>query len=107
MSVVKFNMLIVSFCRANKLELKKEFQFCKGRRWKADYYIPELNVLIEYEGLGVGRNKFRAGGHQTVKGYTANCDKYNRASMLGYKLIRYTALNFGNVNDDLNYFLSL
>ena len=73
--------------------LVHEFQFDPTRKWRADHYIPELNVLIEYEGLGVGRNKNRSGGHQTVKGYTANFEKYNRASMLGFWLLRYTALN--------------
>lgn len=107
MSATKFNMLITNFCKVNGLELSKEYRFAKPRRWKSDYYIPKLNVLIEYEGLGVGHNKSKSGGHQTVKGYTANCEKYNQANLRGFILLRYTALNFYEVHYDLNYLIYL
>jgi len=93
--------------KMHRFTLVHEYQFDPCRKWRSDFYIPELNVLIEYEGLGVGLNKNRPGGHQTVKGYTANCEKYNRASLLGFKLLRYTALNYHDVFKDLEYLLSL
>lgn len=103
----KLNLLIKQACKSNRLTLIEEFRFHDLRRWRSDWFIPELNVLIEYEGLGVGANKSRSGGHQTVKGYTANCDKYNAASLAGFKLLRYTALNYNQVHDDLKYLLHL
>jgi hypothetical protein len=107
MSVKLLDILIVNFCKTNNFELTREYQFDNSRKWRSDYYIPKLNLLIEYEGLGVGRNKTRSGGHQTVKGYTGNCEKYNKASLLGYRLLRYTALNYGSIVSDLEFLLSL
>jgi hypothetical protein len=98
MSSNKLDLLLTYFCKDNGWTLEREFLFDPNRRWRSDFYIPELNCLIEYEGL-VASGK---GGHQTMKAYTNNCDKYNRASLLGFKLLRYTALNFRNVEFDLN-----
>lgn len=86
--------------------LVHEYQFDPSRKWRADHYIPELNVLIEYEGMGRGKYG-TLGGHQTINGYSANCEKYNRASLLGFRLLRYTALNYNQVHDDLKYLLNL
>jgi len=100
MSSNKLDLLLTYFCKENGWTLVKEFRFDPNRRWRSDFYI-EANghkVLIEYEGL-VASGK---GGHQTMKAYTNNCDKYNRASLLGFKLLRYTAINFRNVEFDLN-----
>ena len=106
MSKPKFNLILTNYCRNNKINLISEFRFDLKRRWLADYYIPSLNVLIEYEGMG--RGKFGTmGGHQTIDGYTNNCEKYNAASIGGYKLLRYTAKNYGSVLDDLDKLLSL
>lgn len=34
-----------------KLGFKKEKYFVPGRDFRADYYVPSLNLLIEYEGI--------------------------------------------------------
>jgi hypothetical protein len=96
----KLNLLIKQVCKLHNLTLIEEFRFNDLRRWRADWFIPELNVLIEYEGMGRGKYG-TLGGHQTIDGYTANCDKYNAASIAGFVLLRYTARNYGNVLDDL------
>jgi hypothetical protein len=83
---------IVKFCKDNKYELIQEYRFNPERRWKADYFITDLNCLIEFEGMG-GRAKGGIGGHQTLNGYTKNCDKYNSACLLGFNLLRFTAAN--------------
>jgi hypothetical protein len=46
------------------------------------------------------------GGHQTLTGYTANCEKYNRASLMGFKLLRYTAKNSKDLLNDLKFLLN-
>lgn len=89
-----------------KLGLKviPEYAFVPGRRFKSDWFIPSKNILIEYEGLIFANNKKGStgkSGHTTVTGYTSNCDKYNFAAKLGYHLLRYTALNFKNIEQDL------
>lgn len=89
---------LIKFTQDNNLTLVKEYRFDPNRRWKSDYFIPEINCLVEYEGL-VHSGK---GGHQTKKGYTNNCEKYNRACLLGFKLLRYTSLNTNDCLKDLN-----
>lgn len=78
----------------------KEYRFSK-RRFRADYFVKDLNLLIEYEGLGRKGDKNKMGGHQTLKGFTSNCTKYNLACTKGFRLLRYTALNFEDFENDL------
>lgn len=61
--------------------LEKEYPFCPGREWRADYRVGPW--LIELEG-GV----WSGGRHTRGKGFTEDCFKYNAAAMLGYKVIR-------------------
>ena len=88
MSATTLGLIIKDFCNKNNLTFVTEFKFCETRRWRSDFYIPELNTLVEYEGL----TSSYKGGHQSKIGYTNNCEKYNQASLLGFKLLRYTAL---------------
>ncbi len=65
----------------NGPELEKEYRFCPGREWRADYRIGSW--LIELEG-GV----YSGGRHTRAKGFVEDCFKYNTAAMLGYRVIR-------------------
>jgi hypothetical protein len=105
MSKKVFEIDINLFCRAYNLTLAQEFRFDTSRRWKSDYYILEFNCLIEFEGMG-GNHWSGMGGHQTLTGYTANCEKYNRASLMGFKLLRYTAKNSKDLLNDLKFLLN-
>ena len=67
------------------LKVIKEFQFNPNRKWKADYYIPELNLLIEQEG-GV----YTRQAHGSISGILRDIAKYNSATQLGYKILRFT-----------------
>jgi hypothetical protein len=104
MSKKVFEIDINLFCRAYNLTLAQEFRFDTSRRWKSDFYILEFNCLIEFEGMG-GNHWSGIGGHQTLTGYTANCEKYNRASLMGFKLLRYTAKNSKDLLNDLKTLL--
>lgn len=86
-----------AWCGANGLTLEHEFRFYENRKWRADWCIKELKVLIEYEGLG-----FKKTGHTTSEGFTANTEKYNQATAMGYRLFRYTYLNYKSIINDLN-----
>ena len=74
----------------------EEYRFDKARRFKFDWANKEKMIAIEYEGLMSEKS-----GHTTVKGYTSNCDKYNLATILGWRVLRYTALNFKQLEIDL------
>jgi hypothetical protein len=65
MSKQSLHYAIVKFCQDNNYELIQEYRFNTSRRWMADFYIKELNCLIEFEGMG-GRAKGGIGGHQTL-----------------------------------------
>lgn len=77
-------------------ECLEEHSFHPDRKWRFDFAIPELMIAIEYEGLMSEKS-----GHTTIKGYSKDCEKYNEAIKQGWKLLRYTALNYQNLHDDL------
>ena len=71
-----------------KLFYVREFSFAKdlGYKYRADFYIPEYNLLVEIEG-GI----YTGGRHNSTTGIIKDCDKYNFATLLGYKLLRFTS----------------
>lgn len=66
-------------------EPQMEYRFCPERKWRADLAWPELKVIVEIEG-GVWTN----GRHIRGKGFIGDIEKYNRAAILGYRLLRFT-----------------
>lgn len=85
-----------------------ELKFSDDRKFKFDYAIiipgmvdHDIKCAIEYEGLMSEKS-----GHTTVTGYTSNCQKYNLATCLGWKLLRYTALNHKDLESDLKKLLN-
>lgn len=65
----------------------REFQFAKpDRKWAADFAWPEQKLLVECEG-----GTFTNGRHVRTYGYDADCEKYNQALMMGYRVLRYTS----------------
>jgi len=86
-----------------KLELKSkgipfetEYRFHKVRRFRFDVAIPKYRIAVEYEGIVSGRSR-----HTTLKGYTGDCEKYNIAVKEGWRVLRYTALNYGQCVPDV------
>lgn len=78
----------------------KELKFDEVRRFRFDWAIPELKLAIEYEGLNSKKSR-----HTTKKGYTGDCVKYNTAIINGWKVLRYTALNYSDFAQDIKVFL--
>ncbi|MES2864122.1 MAG: hypothetical protein V4666_08390 [Bacteroidota bacterium] len=77
-------------------EYKTEFQFTKKRKFRFDWFIPCLNLAIEYEGIMSSKSR-----HTTISGYTGDINKYNLALALGFKVLRYNALNYQNAYSDI------
>lgn len=75
-----------------------EFRFARPikRMWRADFAVIRRRILIEVEG---GTTPFRdrrtgelrVGGHSTIEGYAKDCLKYNAATLLGYRVLRFTS----------------
>ena len=63
----------------------REFVFAPPRKWRFDFSWPWLKLAVECEG-----GTFVGGGHVRGKGYELNCDKYNTATMNGWRLLRFT-----------------
>lgn len=64
---------------------ESEYRFYPPRRWRFDYAWPEKKIAIEYEG-GV----FTRGRHTRPLGFNNDCEKYNTATLLGWRVYRIT-----------------
>lgn len=73
-------------CLTADVEVVAEYRFHVNRRWRFDAAIPEKMIAIEYEG-GV----FKNGRHVRALGFLADAEKYNRAAMDGWRVLRYGA----------------
>lgn len=94
---------LINWCKENSIAIYYEYKFCKNRQWRFDFCLPILKIAIEYEG-GIFMKK---SGHNTAKGYTKDAEKYNRAILDGWILLRYTAINSKQIIADLNYFIKM
>ena len=61
-----------------------EHKFCADRRWRFDRAWPEYKVSLEKEG-GV----WARGRHVRPAGYLGDMDKYNRAALDGWIVLRF------------------
>lgn len=64
-----------------------EYKFHSERMWRFDYSYPDQKVAIEVEGLVRPWQKSR---HTTNNGYKDDCEKYNNAIVLGWRVLRFT-----------------
>jgi len=71
-------------------KVEKEYRFCK-RRWRFDYAIPDKKIAIEIEG-GV----WISGRHNRASGFLKDMEKYNTATILGWRVLRFTPEEFAN-----------
>lgn len=72
--------------RALKINFEQEYKFHPERNWRADFLITGTKILVEVEG-GI----WSGGRHTRGKGFTADCEKYAEATLLGYIVVRFTS----------------
>lgn len=77
--------------------LEEEYRFDPQRKWEFDWAIPSIKIAIEYEGLFSEKSR-----HTTVTGYSGDAQKYNAAIGLGWKVLRFTALDYRQLITELN-----
>jgi len=65
-----------------------EYKFCE-RRWRFDFAHLQKRIAIEIEG-GV----YSRGRHVRPKGFLGDMEKYNRATVLGWQVLRLTPQQF-------------
>lgn len=65
----------------------REFRLTPERRWRCDYVwiTDKIKLILEVEGAVWTKSR-----HTTGKGFTADCEKYNEAALLGFTVLRVT-----------------
>ena len=72
-------------CMATGLPVpEREYRFHDVRRFRFDFAWPEKMVCAEIEG-GV----WVRGRHNRPKGFISDCEKYNLATKMGWKVFRF------------------
>ena len=79
-----------------KFPFVEEYAFDSHRKFRFDFANLNLKLAIEYEGTIA-----RKSGHTTMTGYAKDCTKYNLAQLQGWRVLRYSALNMGELKADL------
>lgn len=83
---------LLTIVKALKLPLPEpEFRFAPPRRWRFDWCWQDRRLALEVEG-GV----FMRGRHTSPKGFLADIEKYNAATLLGWKVFRCTPQMINN-----------
>ncbi len=80
------------------LECVKELKFCPSRRWRFDYAIPAYKIALEVEGGAFKKRRYidgsgelittTGGRHNSAKGFLGDMEKYNTATVLGWRVLR-------------------
>jgi len=63
-----------------------EYKFHSVRRFRIDYFLPDQNIGIEFEG-----GAWTKGRHIRPQGFINDCTKYNLATAQGIKIFRFTS----------------
>jgi very-short-patch-repair endonuclease len=71
-------------CKLYKLTPEREYQFC-DRLWRLDFAWPDKMVAAEIDGGTRGN-----GRHNRHEGYTGDCYKINQATLMGWRVYRFT-----------------
>lgn len=69
-------------------ECVKEHRFYQPRKWRFDYALPRYKIAVEVEG-GV----WTGGRHIRPQGFLGDIEKYNTATLLGWRVFRTTPDN--------------
>lgn len=73
-------------CRERGLKPEREYRFHPSRKWRFDFAWPDVKLALEVEG-GTAAGK---GRHSHGDGFVRDCQKYNAAALLGWRVLRFT-----------------
>lgn len=74
------------YCKAYRLKPEREYRFHSTRRWRFDFAWPLAQVAVELEG-----GSWVGGAHTRGAGFAKDCEKYNAATEMGWRIIRLTS----------------
>ena len=63
-----------------------EHRFHDVRKWRMDFAWPDLLIAVEVEG-----GTWAGGRHTRGAGFEKDCEKYNTAALLGWRVYRFTS----------------
>ncbi|MBE3139168.1 MAG: hypothetical protein IMZ53_01140 [Thermoplasmata archaeon] len=69
--------------KSEKMKPQTEYKFHPFRKWRFDFAFPEILFALEIEG-GV----WSKGRHTRGTGFIGDIDKYNEATMMGWRVLR-------------------
>lgn len=73
-----------------------EFVFARPRRWRFDYAWPGRSLAVEIEG-GLFANGGAGGRHNRGAGMREDMQKYNEATLRGWRVFRYMPEQSGDM----------
>jgi len=76
---------------ANITGYQREYRFHPVRKWRFDFAFPDQRLAIEIDGGG-----WVGGRHSRGYGIESDCDKYNSAVLLGWRILRFTGKHVRN-----------
>jgi very-short-patch-repair endonuclease len=62
----------------------REYRFAPPRRWRADFCWPDHWLIVECEGA-----VWTGGRHTRGAGFVADLEKYNAATAMGWRVLRF------------------
>ncbi len=65
---------------------QEEYRFDPQRRWAFDFAWPERMLALEVEG-----GTWQGGRHTSGAGFERDCEKYNHATLAGWRVLRFTS----------------
>jgi very-short-patch-repair endonuclease len=65
---------------------EREYRFHQKRKWRFDFAWPDLMLAVEVEG-GI----YSGGRHVRGAGFQKDVEKYNAATIAGWRVLRFTA----------------
>lgn len=71
--------------RANGFKFEREHRFHPHRLWRFDFAFPNYILAVEIDGATNAE-----GRHTRGAGFAADCEKMNAATLLGWRILRYT-----------------
>lgn len=77
--------------QVHEIKYVREFKFNPKRKYQADFYLKDFNLLVEVEGGTKIKSR-----HTTHEGYSNDLIKYNSAQILGYSRLSFTTEQINN-----------